>query len=49
MLHPPDAGQSMEELLPAALLAYATYNTNPFKYSPSGWKIETGWSAGWER
>lgn len=24
---------------------YSTNNTKPFKYSPSGWKILTGWSA----
>ena len=25
---------------------YSTYSTNPLRYSPSGWYMFTGWSAG---
>ena len=25
---------------------YSTYNTSPFRYSPSGWYMFIGWSAG---
>ncbi len=27
---------------------YSTQSTSPFRYSPSGWEMSTGWSAGWE-
>ena len=30
----------------AEALLYSTYNTSPFRYSPSGWYILIGWSAG---
>lgn len=28
-------------------LGYSQYSANPFRYSPSGWYIFTGWSSGW--
>ncbi len=30
----------------AEAIPYSTYSTSPFRYSPSGWYILIGWSAG---